>query len=487
MVFPYLAYGLHVLTLPLLSLFRSSTFGGADMGFVRTVLAARLLSALLSTATVYAVYRVALRHFGLTAGLLAAVCAALSCLLIQLGHFGTPDSTTVLLVSLTLLASLYAIEEPSPRSFAVAGALCGVAAGSEYHMALLLLPIAAAWMSSRKRRIAYPLIAVSCALLGFLIFNFYAVVDFNDWLSAMQHTLRIRTVDNTAQYGTQWSAYGPAWLYVVRYPLGYGVGFPLAVWMLAGVVWAAIRREKSDVVLLCWVIPYFLLVSLSPAKFMRYSAPLLPAVAILAGRFAADMLALPKRSVHLTASAVAGLALLYSLTYDAAYVSLFAKPEPRYVATSWLAKQVQSGTAVAYEQLPNGLVNLPYFDPSGVFKPCFSQFDPLRLRGPEKYLLTDSYDLEEHPRFSDQQVKLFRSSLAGDEGFKRALTVHYVPSIFGWQFPIDGSPHDWRYLTHEISVYRSSAPVAPAHPSPPICFPDLNAAHNALYPTQTSA
>jgi Dolichyl-phosphate-mannose-protein mannosyltransferase len=485
MVFPYLAYGLHLLTLPLFSLFTSSSFGGhADMTFVRTVLAARLLSAIVSTATVYVVYRTALQYFGLTAGLLAAGCAALSCLLIQLGHFGTPDSTTGLLVSLTVLSALHAMDRPSPRSFAFAGALCGVAVGSEYHMALLLVPIAVAWLLSQRKIATYLAVVAISALLGFLLFNIYSVVDFNDWLAAMQHTLRIRTVDSSAQYGTRWSAYGPSWLYVIRYPLGYGVGFPLAVWMVAGALWAAIRREKADIVLLCWLIPYFVLVSISPAKFMRYSAPLLPALAIFAGRLAADMLALRSRPIRFGAVAVASAALLYSLGYDLAYVSLFAKPEPRYVATAWLARQVPVNTPVEYEQLPNGLINLPYFGPPGRFRPCFSQFDPHRLRGPQTFLLTDSYDLEEHPRFSDRQVARFRTALVADRSFTLALSIQYTPSILGLQFPIYASPHDWRYPTHDIAVYKSGSQPRAAHLTPPVCFPTLDAAHKALYPAK---
>jgi len=488
MVFPYLAYGLHLLTMPLFSLFASSAFGAhADMTFVRTVLAARLLSALVSTLTVYVVYRTAVRYFGLTSALLAAGCAALSCLLIQLGHFGTPDSTTGLLVSLALLAALHAMDRPSRRSFALAGGLCGVAVGSEYHMALLLVPIAAAWALSQRKTALYLAVAAVSALLGYLIFNIYSVVDFNAWLAAMQHTLRIRTVDSSAQYGTRWSAYGPAWAYVIRYPLGYGVGFPLAIWMVAGAIWAGIRREKADVVLLCWIVAYFVLVSISPAKFMRYSAPLLPALAVLAGRFASDMLAMPSRPIRLGAIAVAFAALLYSLTYDLAYVGLFAKPDPRYVATSWLAQRAPVNTAVAYEQLPNGLINLPYFGPPHTFEPCFTQFDPRRLQGPETYLLTDSYDLEEHPRFSDRQVAQFRSALASDRAITLALSVHYTPSILGWQFPIDASPHDWRYPTHDVAVYKVTSQGHSPNLKPPVCFSTLGAAHNALYPAKRPA
>src|SRR5947209_12102600 len=163
--FPYLSNVFHLITYPAVAALPAGKFGaGADMEFVRSVLSARLFSALMSTATVYVVYRIALRGYGSRAALLAALCAALSCLLVQLGHFGTPDATTGFLLSVTLLSALWAADNPSPTSFALAGLFCGIATGSEYHMALLFVPVVAAWSLVRERSFVWLSVAAGAAL-----------------------------------------------------------------------------------------------------------------------------------------------------------------------------------------------------------------------------------------------------------------------------------------------------------------------------------
>src|SRR5947209_615775 len=190
---------------------------------------------------------------------------------------------------------------------------------------------------------------------------------------------------------------------------------------------------------------------------MRYSAPLLPVLVVFAGRLASDILAARIPGVRISAAVLAGVALLYSAVYDAAYVGLFASPDPRYVASQWLTSHAPAHAYVAYEQLPNGLINMPYFGTQHGFPPCFTQFDPKDLDGAQHYLVTDDYDLEEHPRFSDSIVSRFRRTLTTTSTYTEVKNVHYVPSFLGLKFSIDGSPHDWRYPAHDVTIYAAQS------------------------------
>jgi hypothetical protein len=495
MAFPYLSYLAHVVSLPFAALISRSSFGAqTQLPFVHIVLPARILSAVLSTATVYVVYRAGLRAYGSVAGLAAALCAALACLLIQLGHFATPDSTTVLLVASTLWAALVVVDVPSMRRFVLCGLLWGLGAASEYHMVLLGLPVAAAWALSGHRRLTTLATACGVALVAFLAVNVYAVIDFSSFLAATEHTLRIRTVDSAAEYGNRWSVYGSPWLYVVRYALGYGAGVPLALWMVVATGVALYRRQRADLILLAWLVPYFMLVSLSPAKFMRYSAPLLPVLILFSGRLVVEIVA-ARLAWMRVAGAVIGLAVLaYTALYDSAYVGLFTAPDTRHQAAVWLAAHPprQAGTPrlrVAYEQLPNGLINLPYYGQQHDFMPCFTQFAPAALAGRQSYLMIDSYDLEEHPRFTDAQVTSFRSALrtavrAG--AYRKVAEFVREPTALGVAFSLAGSPHDWRYPDHDITIFRNMTGAASMSHVQSVCYPSLQAAHDALY-TGTSS
>jgi len=482
-LYPYLAFALHSISTPLIDLLPSTIFGPhAERAFVQSVLAGRFLSVITSVLTVYVIYHFARRAYAPRVGLIAAMITALSGLLIQLAHFGTPDSTTILLLYTALFVIWRFVQEPSFWRLSLAGAAVGLATAAEYHMGLLIAPLAVAWLLAERKRVAWLGVAVCVTLAVYLTINAYALIDLQSFLAATKHTLRIRTVDSSAEYGDRWSRYGSAWLYVVRYSLGYGVGLLFTAWMLIGMGWAAVRRRRTELLLLSWLVPYFILVSLSPAKFMRYSAPLIPGLAILAAGCACALAADSRIRVRLGSLLLAAVAVVYTVIYDSAYIGLFSSLDPRSVAAGWLTQHASRSSAIAFEELPNGLLNLPYFvaDKPAANEPypqCYARFNTGTLAGPEQYVLTDDYALEEHPGFSPRTVAKFRNSLTNSSNYRLVKTIHEVPTFLGVQFPIDGSPHDWRYPDHVIRIYRHASSAGHAS----YCYPTLAAAVTALY------
>ena len=116
MVFPYFTYVLHLAIVPIIGWLPFSFGPRADPQFIHTVLSSRVVEALVSTATVALVFDLGRRAYSTAAGLVAALLLAVSGLSIQLAHFATPDSTTVFLVALTLLA-YRAMDSPSTRKY----------------------------------------------------------------------------------------------------------------------------------------------------------------------------------------------------------------------------------------------------------------------------------------------------------------------------------------------------------------------------------
>jgi hypothetical protein len=222
-------------------------------------------------------------------------------------------------------------------------------------------------------------------------------------------------------------------------------------------------------------------VSLSPAKFMRYSAPLLPVLAVFSGRLLVELVRGSRPYARVAAAALSTVAVLISLLYNGAYVGLFTATDPRLSAAHWLWQHAPAGSNIAFDQLPNGLINLPYYVITPRYRPCFSEFQMANLHSPARYIATDNYDLEEHPRITQAAVNLFHRTLQDNPSYRLVWQAHHVPTLLGMTFSIDGSPHDWRYPSHVISVYEKRP--AQSQSSSKSCFPTLAAAHDALYPT----
>jgi hypothetical protein len=158
---------------------------------------------------------------------------------------------------------------------------------------------------------------------------------------------------------------------------------------------------------------------------------------------------------------------------------VFASPDPRSLATQWVRAHARQGSAIAFEQLPNGLINLPYFVTAADFRPCIAQFRSGSLQGQAGYVMTDGYSLEEHPRIDATLVQDYRYTLDHDDAYSLVYRAHYIPSFLGISFPIDGAPHDWRYMDHDIKIYRHE--VVGSAVSPDFCYSDLASAIRALY------
>lgn len=478
-LFLYLGYAVHGVLQPLLDQIPRSAMGArADPQFVQAALSGRITSALLSIGTVYLTFRLGRTISRPAVGLVAAGFVALSGLLIELAHFATPDSTTIFFLTAALWAAAAHVRGSDRRSLIWAGVLAGLAAGSEYNMALLAMPLLAAWLLAQTRPLSW-LVWTGLAMgAAWIAVNPYALIESSAFIQAGLHSLRTRTVDSQIQYGDRWSHYGPPWLYVIRYPLGYGVGFASTAWMVAGVLWALLRHRRLDLVLLAWVVPYFLLVTFSPAKFMRYSAPLLPAMSVLAAELIVVLVLFGGRWPRLVALGASLLALLYTAGYDVAYARLFSQPDTRTQAAYWIRVHAAPGTKIAFQEIPDGLLNLPEYVVFHRYRPCFSRFSVRRLSGPARYILVDSYEREAHGLIPGVQVHRFLTALERDRQYRRVARLQHVPSVGPWSFPIANSPHDWRYAAHIITIYAHSVPGTAVGQ---YCFPTLPQAVKALY------
>jgi hypothetical protein len=476
--FPYLAYAMRWILTPVYWFLPSNLFGThADLNFVHSVLAGRVISVILSTGTIIVAYRLAGLAYGPVTGLLAALLVALSGLLIQLAHFATPDSTTGFLMSISLLAILLAYRSPGTKSFVIAGAAIGATAGTEFHMVVLVFPFFAAWFLTTQREPRWLGFAGVSATATFFVLNPYILVNMPAFLVALEHTVRIRTIDSRVQYQNRWDRYGPGWLYVIRYALGYGIGYAFTIWLVLGALLAAVRRRPIDWILLSWIVPYFLLVTFSPAKFMRYSAPLLVPLAILGAQAAVEVLSGSLRVRRSVVAAALGFAVLYSASYDAAYAGLFSSPEPRLVVERWAAVHLSPNADIGFEELPDGVLNLPYFLAGAGFRPCFSQPSRMALVG-TPYIALDDYTLDEELPGSAADLLKFRAVVSHGSTYRLAYEVHYTPSFLGMSFPIDSSPHDWRYASHHVMLYKLSANQQPDQSD---CFRTIGAAVKKLY------
>lgn len=349
-------------------------------------LAARLLTALMGTATVYLCFLIGRRLWGASGGLLAALLLALAPLHVVHSHYATVDAPTTLWVALSLYAAVRiatrgprpAASKPPSRApspapapagghraltfealrpafpYLLAGAAAGMAAATKYNAALVLVACVTAHLASPRRRTRDLLWAGLAALVAFALLCpgawLYTAQFLRDFLYETRHT---RTGHGLVFLNT-----GSGWWYHFRVNLWQSLGgFPTLLLALT-VPWALARRRPGEWALLSFGLLWFLAMGLFAVRFGRYMVPLLPALLpLLAGllvegyrEYAASE---DRRRFRWVALAAGALVLLQFTAASAQQVGRLMGPDPRDRALAWLRRNT-GGRVV-------GLGTVPWF------------------------------------------------------------------------------------------------------------------------------
>jgi len=309
---------------------------GGDADEVRLALVGRALSALFDAATVGLAFALGRRLYDRRVGLLAAACVALTVLHIQLAHFATFDPG---LTCLVVAALLFAVR----RQARLAGLCFGLALGTKFSAALLILPLGLAFERRALQR------ALGLALLAFAATNPYALLQPGELVANLRDQAAMLRGDEsfpfTQQYHGAW-----AYLYPVEQQIRWGMGFPLglAAWGgLAGALAAAWRRPRAGRrVVLAWVLLYFGFTGGLHTKFMRYMLPITPLLAIYGAAALCAMCAVRGRLGRLLTGAVLAPTLLYAL----AFTNVYRGEHPWVRLSRWIYEHVPPGATLAFER-----------------------------------------------------------------------------------------------------------------------------------------
>jgi len=249
-----------------------------------TDVVARALSAILGAGTVLVVAGMARRLLGRGAALLAALFVALAPGHVLHSGFATVDVAATFFATLAVCFGVSALDEGAGRRhFVLAGAAAGLAAGTKYGAGLALVAPLAAVVSATGLQVTERLrrgaLAVLAAGLAFVLAVPYALLVPDRFREDVGYELLVHPREGHVDI---FRDTGDGWSYHLLQNLPYALGIPLLVLGVAGVAFLLARRRRGDVVLLAFALPYFFGLGLSKVRFLRYTLPLVPVLAIAA-------------------------------------------------------------------------------------------------------------------------------------------------------------------------------------------------------------
>jgi hypothetical protein len=292
---------------------------------------ARIVAVVLALGSIAAAWWLGRSSYGDVAGAVAAAATAVCTTHVAYSREAVTDVPLTLGVGVALALMVTGRLE-------LAGVAAGLAMGFKYPGVFLVVPlVVAGWRRWRS-------LAVSLALMAaaFLASSPFVLVHARQ---AWHDAFRVQRLARKGWLGFEHDHTAPI-AFVDR--LWHGLG-PALIVAVAGLVVALVRRSRTDLVLVAFVVVYFADLMTLHAHFDRYTLPLVPPLATLAGRFRA-------------LAPVTLLLLVVPLTWSIRDDKQLIRTDTRIVAARWLAAHVPAGTRVAADPstaTPAGLRLLP--------------------------------------------------------------------------------------------------------------------------------
>jgi hypothetical protein len=313
----------------------------------------RVTHALLAVLTVYWTYRLGRRLYGNWVGLFGAATLAVSLLHVSGSRYIGVDIPMVLLV-VVLLELAHRWADSSQRARPVLfGVVFGFAVMTKIVAIATLVPIALAnWLRHRdeplgRRLLDRKIFAVyTIGAIVFMVGNPGFVVNmgqfFSDALSAFAGT----DAGGSDAPGGGGGETPNLWLFYTRV-LSDDLGFALFALAAAGLVLALLRRTHADLLLAATVAVFFVLIAgvrSSHLYYARYAIPLVPLLALLAGRLLAAVtrrLPAPERFGAPAMAAATLVLLLPGAARSWDHARIHTREDSRVVARLWLERHAE--------------------------------------------------------------------------------------------------------------------------------------------------
>lgn len=270
-------------------------------------------------------------------GLWGAALLAVAFLHVRDSHFGVTDITMVTLVTATALAADRLRTDGTVRSAVIAGVLAGLATSTKYNAALLCVPIALAGVlgAGSPRLVGVAAVAMVGA---FLAGTPFALLDFPTFLRDFRYELSHLADGHFVDVGN-------GYVHHLTASLRHGLGLPLLLAGLFGIVVAFLEDRRRAAVLFAFPIVYYLAIGRGETAFYRYILPVVPFLCLAAGRLVERVA--ERRGVAL-AAVVAALLGAPSLASSVQALRILDRGDTRDAMGAWIEATIPSDERIVH-------------------------------------------------------------------------------------------------------------------------------------------
>ena len=376
----------------------------------------RVLVGILGALTIVPVYKLTKRIAQEKTALIASMFMMLSYLHVRNSHYCTTDVPMTFLLISAYVFVVKIVQENKLKDYLWAGALTALAMATKYNAGILIFCIGFAAIlnlsfkdRTKNIKTLKNLFWGYAMLTGvFLIFCSYVVWDFSRFIGFMKHLKDLSAGMNVSTW------------YRLRVNLFHGLGWPLEVLGILGLVWLFLRKGKKGKIIAIFPILYLVGIRNVGQPFGRYVMPLIPFFAISAAIFLDDIISKLKVALFWKKTVLYSsvVLILFMPCVKIVYMDyVLSTPDVRDLANKWVEDNIPFGKSIAIDN---------------------SQYAP-HLNPTEEQLRLKTSFIEEGKVGSDAKKKRIELLMELRKDDKKGYELYYfgdAPSTFVMHTPV---------------------------------------------------
>jgi len=403
------------------------------------------------------------KRLGILAALLLAVCP----LHLVNSAYATVDVPATFFITLAFVLALYGAEKPTAKWGVLTGLAVGFAAATKYNMGLFIVPavFAPIIMPPRAWRWSWCLSIIGGSVLGFIIGCPYFWTE--GFRRGLLFELQHARIGGTLAFVDT----GNGWLYHLIHGLPVGLGYPLLLAVIIGIIAVICQPSRPTRLALLWIVFYLFAIGFGKERFIRYVVPLTPFLAVVAGAGLASAYRSQRLTLRVPALVLGVAVLLPTWMYGFGLAVSSMSDDPRDRA--WKTTRTQ----LLEQEAPRtvGLVEPPWYsDPpvspynAGLFsRRMFEEWNrqngsrvvvtgwdakKLRAEKPDIFFLSD---LESQDLLRLKRPDAIEFVAALNSLYQKQQVFGPVRDLPAWLAPPRSwAPPDWLYQSPRITMYH---------------------------------
>lgn len=425
----------------------------------RALLVARLFSVFAAVLTVLVVFYIAKDLYGCRAGLIAAALLGVSPGHVFSSQQAKPDVIMAFFAATAVFFSLRIYFSGRILWYILAGIAVGMATGTKISGLAFLFPPVVAHFCRGWNLISFlrkGLLLIAFFMVGYLIVSPHSIVYPTGFMQGLEILYNYQSGLYEESIGR-----GPGWLHYATRILPYGIGIPVLLASLVGLIMMIVKRERCVYVLMAGFIAYYALISTGSWITIRYAVPLFPILCVFAARaFTFIDESRPNRAFYY---AMLVITIAYTFFLSAAYNSMLSRKDTRIAASEWIEKEIRDGAAIGFGIDYEGDV---FFNPPinswkyRVISQILNDSNGLRsfISNPFDYIIINEYQYSEYERLGDrfpvENYKRFFDHVMKSGKYRMIKEFKNCPEIFGWSPKLDYPPSEMLIPSPTIKVYQ---------------------------------